>query len=128
MFLNHAIYVLKHAPREWYAKIDSLFVNEYCSSRTAVYDFLYIGRDANGVTTIAVCVDDLLFACSSLIALVDAKKQLSSCFRMKDLGKACVTLGMDIFRDRSAGSLSLLQSRYSSKIVSCFGMSESKST
>ena len=67
-------------------------------------------------------VDDLLIACSDESTLADTKSELSSRFKMKDLGESRIILGMDITRDREARTLSLCQSRYAQKVIERFGL------
>lgn len=42
---------------------------------------------------------------------------------MKDFGESRVMLGMDIVCNLNAGTLTLTQSRYASKVIERFGMS-----
>ena len=50
------------------------------------------------------------------------KKDLSSEFEMKDLGKAKKVLGMEIKRDRKCGKMSLTQKRYLQKVLQRFNI------
>ena len=54
-------------------------------------------------------VDDMLIASKSRSVTVKLKKDLSTEFEMKDLGKAKKVLGMEIERDRRSGKVSLTQ-------------------
>jgi hypothetical protein len=54
------------------------------------------------------------------------KTQLSKEFEMKDLGAAKRILGMEIQREREKGTLYLLQLKYIERIISRFGMENSK--
>nr|GEX43412.1 retrotransposon protein, putative, Ty1-copia subclass [Tanacetum cinerariifolium] len=48
------------------------------------------------------------------------------CFAMKDLGEAAYILGINIYRDRSRGLISLCQSAYTEKILKRYHMENSK--
>jgi len=52
-------------------------------------------------------VDDMLIVSKSKSVINKFKKDLSSEFEMKDLGKAKKVLGMEIERDRRNGKISL---------------------
>ncbi|KAL6329637.1 hypothetical protein AAG906_026357 [Vitis piasezkii] len=54
-------------------------------------------------------VDDILLASSDVELLHETKRFLSSKFDMKDLGNAYFVLGIQIYRDRSRGSLMYAQ-------------------
>ncbi|KAH9647382.1 hypothetical protein KPL70_025173 [Citrus sinensis] len=71
-------------------------------------------------------VDDMLLACKQREELEWLKGELSSEFEMKDLGLATKILGMHIIRDRVSKTLFLSQTGYVEKVLSRFGMNESK--
>ena len=54
-------------------------------------------------------VDDMLIAGSSMREINNLKTRLSAAFEMKDLGPVKQILGMNISRNRSAGTLNLYQ-------------------
>jgi hypothetical protein len=124
--LLKAIYGLKQAPRQWYAKIDDFFVQTLGMQRNPADDCVYVRRKAGHLLIIALYVDDLLIACSDKATLVNTKRELSSRFKMKDLGESKIILGMDISRDRAARTLSLCQSRYAQKVIDRFGLTSAR--
>ena len=124
--LLKAIYGLKQAPRQWYAKIDDFFVQTLGMERNPADDCVYVRRKGGHILIIALYVDDLLIACSNKALLAETKAQLSSRFKMKDLGESKIILGMDISRDRSLRTLSLCQSRYAQKVIDRFGMTSAR--
>jgi hypothetical protein len=71
-------------------------------------------------------VDDMLIAAKSMKEINILKTQLSKEFEMKDLGAARKILGMEIRREREKGTLYLSQRKYIEKIISRFGMENSK--
>lgn len=67
-------------------------------------------------------VDDILLAANDMGMLHDVKKYLSKNFEMKDMGEASYVIGIEIFRDRSQGLLSLSQEGYINKILKRYKM------
>jgi hypothetical protein len=72
---------------------------------------------------LCLCVDDILIFGSSLKVIEEVKKFLSCNFEMKDLGEADVILNIKILREGDGG-VTLLQSHYVEKVLSCFGFSD----
>ena len=71
-------------------------------------------------------MDNMLIAGSSIEEINNLKKQLSKQFAMKDLRVAKQILSMRIIRDKTNGTLKLLQSEYVKKVLSIFNMNEAK--
>jgi hypothetical protein len=67
-------------------------------------------------------VDDMLIAAKSKKEITTLKSQLSSEFKMKDLGAAKKILGVEITRDRKSGLLFLGQHDYINKVLHRFNM------
>ena len=82
--------------------------------------------DSGGVVYLLLYVDDILIAGKNLSDIKKLKNLLKGEFEMKDLGSAKRILGIDIVRDRAAGTLFLSQSRYISKVLERFQMIDSK--
>eukprot|EP00903_Cladosiphon_okamuranus_P005795 g5742.t1 len=62
--------------------------------------------DRDGVKiTLTLYVDDLLLAGNNAAAMSNVKNQLKQRFKMADMGKASLVLGMEIKRDREQGQL-----------------------
>ncbi|KAH9779242.1 hypothetical protein KPL71_007654 [Citrus sinensis] len=86
-----------------WSKYDSCVYHEIINSGGALYLLLYI--------------DDILIAGKNISHIKKLKNLLNGEFKMKDLGSVKRILGIDIVRDRAAGTLFLSQSRYISKVV-----------
>ncbi|KAH9684927.1 hypothetical protein KPL70_013734 [Citrus sinensis] len=71
-------------------------------------------------------VDDILIACHDKAEIDQLKRLLSSEFEMKDIGHAKKILGVEIIRNRKAGTMFLTQKDYIEKVLVRFGMNESK--
>ena len=59
----------------------------------------------------------MLIASKSIFAIDKLKKDLSSEFKMKDLGETKKVLGMEIERDRRSGKVSLTQKGYLKEVL-----------
>nr|XP_016460895.1 PREDICTED: uncharacterized mitochondrial protein AtMg00810-like [Nicotiana tabacum] len=79
--LNKSLYGLKHASRQWYAKLtEALYSRGYTHS---MYDYsLFYKRNGSDSVYIAVYVDDVLF--------------LHEQFKIKDLGQLHYFLGLEV--------------------------------
>jgi len=67
-------------------------------------------------------VNDMLIASKSRSVINKLKKNLSSEFEMKDLGKGNKVLGMKIERDRKGDKFSLTQKGYLKKVLQKFNI------
>ena len=67
-------------------------------------------------------VDDMLIASVSMSLIEDLKQKLKGEFDMKDLGPAKKILGMQLHRDRKAGTLFLSHEEYIRRVIDNFGM------
>jgi len=87
-WLRKALYGLKQTLREWYTKMHEVMVRlGYKASVADKYVFTCI--DVNGhLIIVAVYVDNFLFISKSLKFVKSSKSEMSSHFKMKDLGSA----------------------------------------
>ena len=86
----------------------------------------YVKSFDNSYIILLLYVDNMLIAGSKIEELNNLKKQLSKQFAMKDLGAAKQILGIRIIRDKTNGTLKLLQLEYVKKVLSRFNMNEAK--
>ena len=124
--LKKSLYGLKQSPRQWYLKFDEFMLNHNFSR--SEYDNCVYFRKLNSGDQISLLlyVDDMLIACKHRAEVEKLKTELMAVFEMKDLGPAAKILGMQIKRDRQAKTLFLTQSGYLKRVVSRFGMVNSK--
>ena len=83
--LHKSLYGLKHAPRAWYAKMDSFLLSqnfERCKFDTNVYLQKYEGN----FMIIFVYVDDILITEINPALIAFIKTTLHEAFEMSDLG------------------------------------------
>ena len=93
--LKKSIYVLKQAPRAWYAKMANFLLSlgfVRCKSDPNVY-LQHIG---NVLQVIVLYVDDILITCSCTKENGSIKSSLHNEFSMIDLGLLKQFLGLEI--------------------------------
>jgi hypothetical protein len=124
--LIKALYGLKQAGRLWYEKVKALFASFGLSPSdydTCVFEYW----DGDIVLVIAVHVDDCTVATDSPATMAELKAQLDdSGFEIADLGEAQFLLGLEIRRDRAAGTIALTQRAYIDTLVERFEMQDAK--
>ncbi|KAH9752456.1 hypothetical protein KPL71_014688 [Citrus sinensis] len=116
-------------------EMDSLIQNKTWTlvqnpgNRRSKYDScVYSGSSSSGgVVYLLLYVDDMLLASKDISEIKKLKDLLNAEFEMKDLGCAKRILGMDIIRDRVAGTLFVSQERYILKVLDRFDMLDAKS-
>lgn len=124
--LQKALYGLKQSPRQWFAKINA-FLCDNLQFQSCGYDpCFYVQRQNNKSLLITLYVDDLLVAGSSEEEVIYIKGELGKHFEMKDCGESRLCLGLEITRDRKNRTLMISQSRYITKILERFEMSQCK--
>ena len=105
--LLKTIYGLKQSPRRWNKRFDNFMISQGYT-RSSFDPCVYQKRVSNSIfgwIILVLYVDDMLILAKDQSEVDKLKAQLSSEFKMKDLGKAKKILGMEIHRDRKAGKL-----------------------
>lgn len=124
--LQKAIYGLRQAPRQWYAKLRTEL--EALGFRVSTADPGLFALDKGGSKVyLLVYVDDILVAGDDLACVQAVKQAVGSVFAVRDLGEARFFLGMEIAQDREAGVVKLSQHKAVMDLVARFGMGEAKS-
>jgi Reverse transcriptase (RNA-dependent DNA polymerase)/gag-polypeptide of LTR copia-type/Integrase core domain/GAG-pre-integrase domain len=123
--LNKSLYGLKQAGRTWHHKIDVALKRRGFTTLDADH-CVYVRRRTDSVIIIALYVDDLLIASNNLADLTQFKSDLSSEFKMEDLGEATFILGVKIERDRVARTITIGQSAYVTALLDRHGMTDCK--
>ena len=122
--LNKAIYGLKQAGRTWWQTLMEYLSKigfEACSSDVC----LLTRRSKNA--TIIWRFDDFIITGSCLDTINEFKTELSTRFKMKDLGNLHLTLGIKVDRTES-GAMILSQEAYTSSLLRRFKMADSRPT
>ena len=122
--LHKSLYGLKQAPRAWHTKLkQELESLDFQSSSADPALFIKSGAIP---TYLLTYVDDILVVTSDIEALYTTKEQVMSAFEARDLGAATCFLGMDIYRDRQARTITLSQRRLTNDLLNKYGMEECK--
>lgn len=121
--LRRSLYGLKQSPKCWNTRFHDFVANlgfersrnDYC---------LYVKQDDESITYMVLYVDDVLLATNNNSRMNEIIKQLSSEFKMKDLGTVKRFMGINI--NLEPGRITLDQEHYAIKIIEKFGMDECK--
>lgn len=121
--LHKALYGLKQAPYEWYecykrAMIKFGFKPLQCDPSAYFY------RDEKVFCLIAVYVDDIVIAVNNEDFLRVFKTQLSTEFKIKELGRCSWLLGMAVDYSPERGTISLNQEKYINDMLVKFNMED----
>jgi hypothetical protein len=110
---------LKKAPRDWYAKINNLFLRlgfKHCESDHGLYVLYTHGN----TLIIVVYVDDLVITSNNIDIILILKKQLYNSFDMKNLGILHYVLGLQVLPLSNGFFIS--QSKYEVDLLTHFKM------
>ncbi|QRV89310.1 Retrovirus-related Pol polyprotein from transposon TNT 1-94 [Ceratobasidium sp. AG-Ba] len=123
--LRKAIYGLKQAARAFYLRLKSI-LEQMGFKRCETDHAVFYRRDGEELAIILAHVDDMLLAGTSLSFLEMIKADLAKHLEIVDLGEAKMFVGIEIERNRSAGTLKISQRRYINDILARFGMTGCK--
>jgi len=123
--LKKSLYGLKQSARQWNKKIHGTLETigfKRLESDQSIY--LYC---KDGVRIIMpIYVDDITLVSDSQETINTVIKQLSSHFKLRDLGPTSYLLGVGITRNRSLHSISLSQRQYIVDVLDRFGCADCK--
>ena len=125
LIVRKALYGAKQSGREWYELLtDTLKELGYVQLKTDPCVFTLQKHLANGeILYICIYVDDLLIM-GTPSAVKKFKKEISSRFKMKDLGEAVKFTGFEIYRDRTSHRIYLSQHVYTQDILQKYGFTD----
>ncbi|KAJ9516233.1 hypothetical protein QJQ45_001156 [Haematococcus lacustris] len=126
--LQKALYGLRQAPRAWHARLcEELLSMGFKASEAD--PALFTLQLSTGMVYLLVYVDDCLLCTQQgdTAGLAYVKKQLSSAFKLKDLGEARWFLGMQLTRDRAEGTIKLDQHKFIQELVTAHSKSAAHS-
>ena len=120
--LNKSLYGLKQSAKLWNDTIHQFLIS--CKFRRSNADMcLYLKSEAGGLIFVLIWVDDIICISSNNMLLVSFKKQISSKFKVKDLGQLTYFLGVEF--TISDNSVQMSQSKYCKTVLERFGMMDS---
>src|SRR5713226_8162921 len=127
LHLIKTLYGLKQSGHHWYQKLSSIFLSlgfQQCSVDQAV--FHKSDKHKKELTVVAVHVDDCTIATSSTRLVEDFKASLRRHVEVTDLGALHWMLGIEIRRDREAGTVHLSQWAYLDSILRRYHLADLK--
>lgn len=84
--LKKALYGLNQAPRAWYTKINSYFM-EHKFERCPYEHILYVKHNHHGdVVIVCLHVDDLIITCNNMRLIAEFRDALTSQFEITGMG------------------------------------------
>lgn len=96
VYSTKALYDLTYASRQWYRKFDN-FIKKYGYSRSKYDSCVYfMNLPSDDYIYLLLYVDGILIASKHKVEVDKLKKMMKTEFKMKDLGEAKKTLGMNI--------------------------------
>lgn len=125
--LVKTLYGLKQSGRRWYQKLTSIFLSlgfQCVSVDQAV--FHKSDKAKNELTVVAVHVDDCTIAASNARLVEEFKAGLRKHVEVTDLGPLHWMLGLEIKRDREAGTIHISQHAYIDSILHRFNFDDLK--
>jgi histone deacetylase 1/2 len=120
---DKALYVLKQAPRAWYARLCAKLQPLGFIPSKADTSLFYYNKGTNSVYVL-VYVDDIIVASSSPEATRALLDDLQKDFALKDLGDLHYFLGIEVKKQKEG--LVLTQQRYAADILARSGMDKCK--
>jgi hypothetical protein len=85
-----------------------------------------VKRISNTIIILAVYVDDLVIASNDKLAVQNLKQTSQSKFKVNDLGKLKVIVGIAVIRNRKNKKLSFTERQYFRDILKRFNMTNCK--
>jgi hypothetical protein len=120
LHLHKALYGFRQAPRAWNSKLDKSLVKlgfVKCPSEQAVHT-----RSKDGARLLlGVYVDDMIITGTSAVAIGEFKQEMTSLFKMSDLGLLSYYLGIEVVQQ--PGCIKICQAAYADKLLDRMGMS-----
>jgi transposase InsO family protein len=123
--LKKSLYGTKQGGNRWNRKMRTTLESmgfKQTYSDAAVY--IFVRGDVRII--LPVFVDDMTFASTSLPAIKQAIADLSTHFKLRDLGPTTELLAIKIDRNRTKHSLTISQPQYCAEMLSRYGMGDSK--
>ena len=121
--LKKSLYGLKQSAKLWNDTIHAFFVRigfQRSSADLCLYRKHVKTEKDNGIIFVIIWVDDIVVMSDSLKLVEQFKRQIKNEYRVKDLGKLKIFLGIEF--SQKAGHVQMSQSKYCKNILERFGM------
>lgn len=119
--LQKSLYGLKDSPKNWNMKFTAT-MRELGFHQSKFEYCLFYKNEHKCRTFIMLYVDDLLLASTEEKNVLQTKIKLKEHFKMKDLGKVNMFLGMHVVQDLEENTIALSQKFYLEKLLKKFNM------
>lgn len=123
--LRKAMYGLKQASRQWNRKLDAA-LKDADFNQSTVDPCVYFKIKDNLMNFVAIHVDDSMIFSNDSQTKEELKRNLSTRFKMNDLGAAKYCVGFHVTRNRKDGKLYLDQSKHIKELLERYNMSDCK--
>jgi len=117
--LKRALYGLKEASREWFAKLSSFFISTGYTQSMNGYS-LFINSSKRSFAALLVYVDDIILAENGKEEIERVKEALNKTFKIKDLGDLRYFLGFDVAGSKKG--IIMNQRKYALKLLTDAGL------
>ncbi|THH08422.1 hypothetical protein EW146_g8993 [Bondarzewia mesenterica] len=124
--LKRMLYGLKQFGQRWYQKLTSIFVDSMGFVRCQVDQAVFHKHQDAELTIVVIHVDDCTITVTMISLIDDFKARLRKHVEVTDLGELHWLLGIEIKRDRDAGTIHLCQRSYINSILCRFNFDELK--
>ncbi|KAG9094427.1 hypothetical protein FS749_012503 [Ceratobasidium sp. UAMH 11750] len=116
--LNKAVYGLREAPASWYGHCTGILTrNGFKCSDNDHCLFWVCAPGSSDRCYVLVYVDDFTLLTRTADQMTWLKQCLASLFDLKDLGAANQVLGLEVVRDREAGTLIITQRKFARQLL-----------
>jgi hypothetical protein len=88
---------------------------------------VYVRRNGQCIEIVTVWVDDLLLFTNTKEVMVVLKRELNDLFDITDIGEPCKIVGIEMDRDREAGTLRIMQTKYVESLLRKYGLENANS-
>ena len=119
--LLKALYRLRQAPRIWYERIDSFFIEHNFNHGNGDTN-LYIHTEGDQTVILALYVDDILLTGSSIELILSTKSVLETTFEMSEIGDGTIALYLQVECICIPQGIFMSQRGYCRQILEQFGM------
>ena len=123
--LERALYGLKQSPRAWFGRFSSA-MRKYGYLQSNSYHTLFLKHRQGKVTALIVYVDDMIITGDDAKEISRLQEELSTEFKMKNLGGLKYSLGIEVARSRR--DIFLSKRKYVLYLLLEVGLLESKLT
>ena len=117
--LLKALYGLKQSPRQWNTHLNG-HIEKLGFTKMISDTCVYLKRFEQGICILAIYVDDLVIAASSLTIINDVKNMFKSIYQIKDLGQINTILGCRVQQNTELSTITMDQSFYVKNILKTF--------